>query len=107
MPLKNKDTGTLEIPVKQLNFFPKPITYELKFLKNLDFTSTRMVHAFMDQLEIPYREMTVTELRSTLALYAQAFQCEPGNSYVIEQLRDYVDGVAKWLNGGDYIYCLK
>ncbi len=37
MPLKNKDIGTLELPDKRLNFFPKPITYDLKILKKPGF----------------------------------------------------------------------
>jgi len=53
----------------------------------------------MEHLEIPYRDMTLQELRILLAFYALEFQGEPSTSYVIEKLRAYVEQVDKWLKG--------
>ncbi|NCP83316.1 MAG: hypothetical protein GW823_00170 [Bacteroidetes bacterium] len=74
-------------------------TYDLAFVQRMDFTNKLVVHSFMEHLEIPYRDMTLQELRILLAFYALEFQGEPSTSYVIEKLRAYVEQVDKWLKG--------
>jgi len=99
MRLKNIYSPTQEVLNKHRKIFPKPFTYDLAFVHRMDFTNKLVVHSFMDHLEIPYRGMTLQELRLLLAFYSLEFKEEPSTSYVIEMLRAYVDGVEEWLNG--------
>ncbi len=99
MRLKNIEPKTKEVLNKHRKIFPKSFTYDLAFVQGMDFTNKLVVHSFMEHLEIPYRSMTLSELRILLAFYALEFQEEPSTSYVIEHLREYVDKVDEWLNG--------
>ncbi len=98
MRLKNIDSPTQEVLNKHRKIFPKPFTYDLAFVQRMDFTNKLVVHSFMDHLEIPFREITLQELRLLLAFYSLDFKGEPSTSYVIEKLRAYVERVHVWLN---------